>query len=277
MDTWRRFAGWVAVAVSTVISSLWAYWGIVENFHEGWYYDNFFMNVAMMFGQYLLIPIIFMLIAYLSIKWHKLGSILHIIIAVFFVFMFRGATFSVLGTVLVLPALGLALLYWLSEFPKKGRAVLIAIGIPLIIMIALGIPNGVRVATRYNDGNFSIRQVETNTGKELLWAPQGPGWPERGVNWHEASERCARLSEDGQKLLDEPVNIWRLPTATEVVHSMTRDNENAGGRLIQRTMQPRYEVNPKKETPLWNPHSKIIYWWTATEEDEDFAYVVVYN
>ena len=36
----RKIAGWIAVVLSTVFTCLWALWGILENFHEGWYYES---------------------------------------------------------------------------------------------------------------------------------------------------------------------------------------------------------------------------------------------
>ena len=38
-----------------------------------------------------------------------------------------------------------------------------------------------------------------------------------------------------------------------------------------------YRITPDKESPLWNTRSQVIYWWTATEVDEDRAYMVVYD
>ena len=32
----RQIAGWISVSLSMVITCFWAFWGIVENFHEGW-------------------------------------------------------------------------------------------------------------------------------------------------------------------------------------------------------------------------------------------------
>ena len=49
----RRFLGWLAVALSTSIASLWAFWGIIENFHEGWFHESLLLNVGLMFVQYL--------------------------------------------------------------------------------------------------------------------------------------------------------------------------------------------------------------------------------
>ena len=49
----RQIAGWIAVVFSTAVTSFWAFWGIIENFHEGWYYDSWLSNVGLMLVQYL--------------------------------------------------------------------------------------------------------------------------------------------------------------------------------------------------------------------------------
>ena len=51
-------------------------------------------------------------------------------------------------------------------------------------------------------------------------APGGPGWPQEGVNWHEAVQTCQMLNQDGKSIGSEPQNIWRLPTVDEAVRSM---------------------------------------------------------
>ncbi|MCA9924985.1 MAG: hypothetical protein KC421_21570, partial [Anaerolineales bacterium] len=38
-----------------------------------------------------------------------------------------------------------------------------------------------------------------------------------------------------------------------------------------------YKTKPDKESPLWNIYSQVIYWWTATEEDEAHAYIIAYD
>ena len=42
----RQVAGWLAVASSTLIACVWAFWGVIENFHEGWFYDSLFLNLG---------------------------------------------------------------------------------------------------------------------------------------------------------------------------------------------------------------------------------------
>ena len=49
----QRILGWLAVGLSTALACFWALWGIIENFHEGWFYESFFSNLGLMFVQYL--------------------------------------------------------------------------------------------------------------------------------------------------------------------------------------------------------------------------------
>ena len=146
---------------------------------------------------------------------------------------------------------------------------------PLITLIVFGVEPIIRVSGRINDGNFGARKIEQND-ISLIWAPRGPGWPDDGMNWQEADSICSYLKEDGLTLADVPQNIWRLPTVEEAVKSMQRHGANAKGKLNAEG-QPEYEIRPDKETPMWNPNSKVIYWWTKTEIDENNAYIIVYD
>jgi len=78
-------------------------------------------------------------------------------------------------------------------------------------------------------------------------------------------------------LAKAPQNIWRLPTREEVVCSLTRSNQNAGGTWDSVLKQPRYERIPDKESPLWDLYAPLIYLWTAEEADEHRAWIVVYH
>ncbi|NOY42721.1 MAG: hypothetical protein GXP26_12905 [Planctomycetes bacterium] len=112
----------------------------------------------------------------------------------------------------------------------------------------------------------------------LLWAPAGPGWDRDGnVTWTKAIEQASHLTEDGLSLADEPQNIWRLPTREEVVHSLTRDNLNAGGTWNPDSEQASYQRKPDKESPLWDRFAPLIYLWTSESRDEDRAWIVVYH
>ncbi|GMV07276.1 MAG: hypothetical protein AMXMBFR53_35510 [Gemmatimonadota bacterium] len=97
------------------------------------------------------------------------------------------------------------------------------------------------------------------------------------MSWHDAVDHAARLSPDGFRLESEPVHAWRLPTVEEAVRSLTFRGLNAGGVWDPRAERATYRVTPDKETPLWDPHSRVIYWWTSTEVDRSAALSVTYN
>lgn len=123
-----------------------------------------------------------------------------------------------------------------------------------------------------------MRIVEGN-GVTLAWAPRGPGWPDKGITWDEAQYICMHLSEDGTTVMEEEQNIWRLPTVDEAVRSMTLHGENAGGVWNPEKCNAVYDITPDKETPLWDLHSKVIYFWTSetSASDGHGAYIIVYH
>jgi len=112
---------------------------------------------------------------------------------------------------------------------------------------------------------------------ELIWAPDGPGWPREGTDWFDARRVCQYLNEDGTSLSLTPQNIWRLPTVDEAVRSMARHRQNSRGVWEEDILEAMYDTQPDKESPLWNIYSQVIYWWTATEVDKDRAYIIVYD
>jgi hypothetical protein len=152
-----------------------------------------------------------------------------------------------------------------------------SVALPLATVIACGAEPAWRVATRVDDGFRGTRIVKGN-GVELVWAPQGPGWPQAGkVGCEEAERICSMLSPDGTRLEDKPVNVWRLPTADELVRSMARHGKNSGGVWDPRTRRAAYEVKPDKESPLWDPYSPVIYWWTSTETERGEPLIVTFE
>ncbi|MCG3210697.1 MAG: hypothetical protein FOGNACKC_04328 [Anaerolineae bacterium] len=271
----RQIAGWMAVGISIVITCLWAFWGIIENFHEGWYYPSWLMNVALMLGQYLSPMLIFMSATLIAIAWPRFGGILHIILAVLVVWFFQAfsnaATFFI-----ILPLLGLGLLYWVGRPQPRRVAALLAVGLPLLTLIIFGAEPIFRVSQRLDDGNRQARLVPGN-GASLVWAPQGPGWPREGTSWDESQRACQYLTDDGLARTSVSQNIWRLPTVDEAVRSMVRHGQNSGGVWDTANARATYETRPDKESPLWNTHSQVIYWWTATAVDEARAYIIAYD
>ena len=56
------FAGWIAVGLSTLFSCLWAFWGVFESFHEGWYFESPVQNLVLT-GKYLILMAILMMLS----------------------------------------------------------------------------------------------------------------------------------------------------------------------------------------------------------------------
>ncbi len=271
----RQITGWIAVGVSIVLTSFWAFWGIIENFHEGWYYESLLSNVGLMFVQYLSPMLIFMVIALISISWPRLGGLLHVIVALLAVWFFQA--FSNAATfVIIMPLIGIGALYWFGRPRPRKLAISLAIGLPMVTLILSGIEPVIRVSQRVHDGILQARLVQGN-GVNLTWAPDGLGWPRSGSNWFEAQQICQHLSEDGLTPAPTPQHIWRLPTVDEAVRSMTRHGQNSGGEWDAASAKATYKTTPDKESPLWSVHSQVIYWWTDTEVDEEHAYIIVYD
>jgi hypothetical protein len=271
----RQIAGWIAVALSTAITCFWAFWGIIENFHEGWYYESLLANVGLMLVQYLSPMLVFLGVTLVSISWPRLGGALHAILALLVAGFFQALTNTV-TLFLILPLLGIGLLYWFGRPQPRKIALSLAVGLPLLTLTIFGIEPVLRVSQRLDDGNLQARLVQGN-GMSLIWAPDGPGWPHAGADWHEAEEACRYLTEDGLTIAPVPQDVWRLPTVDEAVRSMALHGRNSGGVWDSETAKATYESTPDKESPLWNIHSQVIYWWTATEVDEERAYIIVYD
>lgn len=197
-----------------------------------------------------------------------------------------------------------------SQWWRRNLRFIIGIGIPLLVFIGTTIFNWPILAARVDDGERGTRLIEGD-GVKLIWAPSGPGW-----NWQQPwggypswdslarygvapvgidkEERlpdgvhmiamdmlstgiCAYLSDDGLILMDAPQDIWRLPTADEIVRSLMLHNHKAGCVWAGETGKLECELQPDKETPLWAPDQQPIYYWAADEHDDEKAYYVGYN
>jgi hypothetical protein len=263
------------MGLSTAILSFWAFWGIIENFHEGWYYPSIWMNLGLMLTQYLGPMLIFMSVTVPSIFWPRVGGVLHWLLALLAIWFFQA--FSNAATFLIiLPLFGLGVLHWFGRPQPRRTTLLIVLGVPVLTLVLAGTRPALRVAQRVDDGNRGIRYVQGN-GVALYWAPEDPGWPEVGGDWFDAQEACRYLSEDGLTLAPVPQEIWRVPTVDEAVRSMVRHGQNSRGEWDEETSTAAYELTPDKESPLWDLHSQVIYWWTATEIDEGHAYIIAYD
>lgn len=270
-----RVAGWTAVLLSTALSSVWAFWGAIENFHEGWYFRQWWRNLALAAVQYLPWMFVPMVAALLALWRPWMGVASHLALAAGAVALF-GWRWSVGTTWIATPLLGLAVLYGYGRPVPLRWARRVVVLVPLLTAIVSGSYPGWRAISRPAVVDLSMRPIAGN-GVELVWAPAGPGWLDRGLSWFDARDRCARLSADGATLRDTPQHLWRLPTVDEAVRTMQWRGRDAGGAWDPIARRATYTVMPDKEAPLWDPYSPVIYWWTADEVDNDRAYRVVYN
>ncbi len=285
--------GWSAVGISTIITSMWAFWGTFEAFHEGWYFESLTENLICTV-KYLTLMLIFLVLSVIPLRLPRVGSALYEAFGIGFciwIYMTRRVLTIdvVLGMLPVtLPPLFVGMLFWTGRPKPVRRAYMISVFLPLIVAAVCAVEPLTRIATRTDDGNRGMRTVEGN-GVKLVWAPRGPGWPDpdphdrtwitqwRGPTWEEAKRACRYLTADGKSIADSPQEIWRLPTAEETVRSMVRHGRNCGGVWNPVTTRASYAMTPDKESPLWNPYSVIIYWWTSSERDSGRAYYVDFN
>jgi len=267
--------GWVAVSFSILITCIWAFWGASETFHEGWYYESFMMNIGLTIIQYLSPMIIFLGVGILSIYWPKVGGVIHVGVSLLAAWFFNIFTNTVI-IFIIMPLVGIGILYWYGSPPPRKKAVKWMIGAPLLVVLMAGTIPAYRVSQRIDDRNLEAQVVDGNEVM-LTWAPSGPGWPQNGENWGEAVRVCQFLNQDGKTTASEPQNIWRLPTVDEAVRSMALHGENSRGIWDDENAKAVYDKRPDKEFPLWDKYSQVIYWWTATEVDQKNAYIIVYD
>jgi lipid-binding SYLF domain-containing protein len=277
----RNLAGWLAVLVSAAVASIWAFWGAIEAFHEGWWHETLAQNLLGTLA-YLGPMLIWTGLGLAALRFPRAGSTIYVgaglLLGGWILSLLHERT-SLAGTLLAVLMAGFGgatgLLWWFGR-PRPKRAAYAAVGaLPLLVALVSGAEPAWRVAGRVDDGDRGARIVEGN-GVTLLWAPKGPGWPDHGMTWDEAARRCRHLTEDGRTLAGEPQDVWRLPTVDEIVRSLTRHGRNAGGAWDGGRRAATYRIRPDKETPLWDPHTEIIYWW-AEEVDAERAWRVVYN
>lgn len=286
----RNTLGWTAVGISTAISSLWAFWGIFESFHEGWYFDSLIRNLVLT-ARYLTLMLVFLGLSVVALRWPRAGGGLYQLFAIGFcvwVLMTRSVLDArvVLGWMpAILPPLLVGGLFWLGRPQPLRLAYGICTLVPLAVAFGFTVEPATRIASRVDDGDRGLRLVEGN-GVTLVWAPEGPGWPRpdpdgeawrtrwRGPTWQEARSVARRLTADGESVTTDPQDIWRLPTIDEVVRSMARHGVNCGGAWDPATGLVSYRTRPDKEPPLWNPYSVVIYWWTSSEASEGRAYAI---
>ena len=285
--------GWIAVGLSTLISSLWAFWGTYESFHEGWYFESLAENLVCT-ARYLTLMLVFLVLSVIPLRWPRTGGSLYQLFGIgFCIWILMTRKTLSLGVILgwlpvIMPPLLLGVLFWIGRPKPLGLAYRISVLVPLIVAVGFGIEPVTRIAGRIDDGNRDLRII-SGDGVRLMWAPEGPGWPNpdphdrawitqwRGPTWEEARNTCRHLTADAKSIAATPQNVWRLPTVQEVVRSATRHGASSRGTWDSINARASYVTKPDKESPLWNPHSVVIYWWTSSEHDGGRAYSIDFN
>lgn len=273
---WPFRTGYAVVVVGTGLACFWGYWGILENFHEGWYYESAWLNVRLLLAQYLWTMLVFQLITAVAVIRPVAGALSFGVLALLSMWRFRGASPLVVGVSIVAPLIILSIAAGVARYRRPRRLVAAICGVPALLVLVVGSGPAWRVAHRHDDGNRGVRAIVVHSAV-LEWAPRGPGWPSDGVSWEEAVHRSRHLRADGLALSDSVLDIWRLPTIEEAVASMHRQGFPAGGSWDAAAGRARFARTPDKESPLWDPHSKVIYWWTATVPRPGYALRMAYD
>lgn len=278
---WRIATGWIAVVLNTATAALWAYWGSIEAFHEGWWHASLTSNLAWTFA-YLVPATLFVALGLIGTRWPRAGAVIILAFTIWFWWWWNvparlasGGGNTLVGLVMTGTAGLFAAMWWLGRPRPRSKAMLFTAAIPLLVGIAFGAEPAWRIAHRLDDGNTCEREIVGN-GVRLTWAPDGPGFPGRAQNWREANNIADHLSQDGLTVVESPQHFWRLPTREELVRSMVRHGKNAGGTWDAASQRADYETLPDKESPLWNPHSEVIYWWSSDEADDKLAWSITY-
>ncbi|MBD3413637.1 MAG: hypothetical protein GF421_04295 [Candidatus Aminicenantes bacterium] len=186
---------------------------------------------------------------------------------------------------------------------------LLVLGLPMITAIAVSVYYSPLILSRVDDGERGARLIKGND-VTLVWAPQGPGWNQKktsGVypSWNDialygvepvgfhkkpdtknkqATQKdmdttciCRYLSDDGQKLMEKPQNIWRMPTTEEVIRSLVSQGKSAECNWDGESLKADCQKQPNKGTPLWAPDQSPIYYWSRDEYDDEEAWYVPYT
>src|SRR6516165_9135048 len=82
--TWRVVVGWLAVALNLLVCCFWAFWGAIENFHEGWWSPSLWDNLVLMVVQYLSPMLAAVLLGLLGLRWPRLGALAYLLMGGYF-------------------------------------------------------------------------------------------------------------------------------------------------------------------------------------------------
>ena len=131
--------GWIAVGIVIIIASLWAYWGGVENFHEGWYSQGVWENISMMIVQYWSLSLIFIIIGIIGIRFPIASLPICIAIGIAASIILSGANPSLLWAMIIVPLTGLGLLFFFGRAKPRKFAYILAVALPIAILLTTSV------------------------------------------------------------------------------------------------------------------------------------------
>jgi hypothetical protein len=331
--------GTAAYIFLLVVTLLWAYWGVGEAFHEGWYPP--YTQIIFYFIPLLVLMGITALCIYLPLAGGILiimGGLLYLILTIVRAgqqYVSLLPSFWMVSAIIIIPGFLFISDYILKrrsgykEHKKtlsKNRLKLVAtIVLSLILIIGVGTPLLIRNLGRLPLDNYDEVTIEGN-GVTLILAGEGPGWYYSNTNsivfkgkeykafsWNEIAlfgkdpvgfegkmygadydgteesiyfatqedfdryNMFRYIKNSGNELADEIQNYWRLPVAEEYVRLFMYRGENCGGHFDAVKGKAYYRKTPDKEGPIWAPDKMVIYYWTSTSCNNQYAYDITYS
>ena len=173
----RRIVGWFAVLLNMGTSCLWAFWGGIEAFHEGWWHETLAENIGWTLA-YLVPAAVFTAIGVLGLIWPRIGALIILGFTVWFWWDVIGRfqqsnTGGALIGIFMTGMSGLFVgMWWYGRARTFRLAMFVTAAGPLVVLVFSAAFPAYLIATRSNDGNFGARVISGN-GVELEWAPQG--------------------------------------------------------------------------------------------------------
>ncbi len=303
----RSLPGHVAFALSLLIGAVTAMSAVYSYFYEGW--GQGAANAV----AYLALPLLVVTVCAAATRWPRTGGLMCVaggLVAGGW-WLWKRAAVGGLDAIVVqtavvffVPILVTGVLFLLEARHQRllaaerlrpasrwwGRhyRLVLVVGVPVFAVLIGPLRQLPAMLARHDDGRRDMRTIAGN-GVTLTWAPRGPGWNQLQSDgtypsWNAIASYggtgaglCGHLSEDGAALVTPPVGLWRLPTADEVIRSLTRGGTNAGCTWDGRSAHATCRQSPDKETPLWAPDQRPIYYLTSDAPDAEIALGVNYT
>ena len=145
---------------------------MIENFQEGWFHESLFLNVGLMFVQYLSPMIIFASLTGLAIAFPRVGSFAHLLTGLLLLISLRSERPRSLALSHAADAFTRnCLLVWSPA--ATSHSLPVSDRTPVLTLIACGIEPVVRVAGRVDDGNLPTPCC----GRQRSAVDVGGRWP----------------------------------------------------------------------------------------------------